>query len=96
MQPQSRETHKKLEIVREKIKDSQQDLKTNQVAQGSAKTPFVPNKGYGGMLRHPTVQSKSQVDVRIKSDKPIEIVKAESDKHTDMNVGTFNLLGFSY
>jgi len=47
------------------------------------------------MLRHPTVQRKSQIDVRIKSDKPIEIVKAQSDKHTEMNVDVFNF-GWSY
>ncbi|WP_051303273.1 hypothetical protein [Psychromonas aquimarina] len=85
-----KETHEKLEIVREIIKDSQQDKQTNQTAQGSVRSPIVQNKGYSGMLRHPTVQSKSQVDVRIKSDKPVEIVKAESDKHTEMNVDTFD------
>lgn len=58
------------------------------------KSSSTENGGYG-MLRHPTVQSKSQVDVRIKSDKPVEIIKAESDKHTEMNVDTFDLLGWS-
>jgi hypothetical protein len=48
------------------------------------------------MLRHPTVQSKAQVDVRIKSDKPVEIVKAESDKYTEMKVDTFDLLGMGF
>ncbi|WP_051303280.1 hypothetical protein [Psychromonas aquimarina] len=85
-----KETHEKLEIVREIIKDSQQDKQTSQTAQDSVKSPIVQNKGYSGILRHPTVQSKSQVDVRIKSDKPVEIVKAESDKHTEMNVDTFD------
>ena len=67
----------------------------DEFAQDPVQTPLAPNNGYGGMLRHPAVQSKSQVDVRIKSDKPIEIVKAESDKHTEMNVDTFDF-GWSY
>jgi len=77
-----KETHNKLEKVKQKIQTSQSESK-------SALFPAAPITkvgGYGGMLRHPTVQSKSQVDVRIKSDKPVEIARAKSDKHTIMNV----------
>jgi len=48
------------------------------------------------ILRHPSTQSKSQVEVRIKSDKPVEITHAKSDKCTDMTVDTGDLLGTSF
>jgi len=48
------------------------------------------------MLKHPSIQSKSQVEVRIKSDKPVEITQAKSDKHTDMMVDTGELLGSGF
>jgi hypothetical protein len=48
--------------------------------------------GYG-MLRHSAMQSKSQVEVRIKSDKPVEIVNVQSDKNTEMVLEMGDLLG---
>jgi hypothetical protein len=91
-----KETHNKLETVRQKIKASQSDKQGDQSTSSSGSAPIKQAGGYGGMLRHPTVQSKAQVDVRIKSDKPVEIVKAESDKYTEMKVDTFDLLGMGF
>ena len=51
--------------------------------------------GYG-MLRHPAVQSKSQVEVRIKSDKPVEIAKVHSDKNTELMLDTGELFGSGF
>ena len=48
------------------------------------------------MLKHPSIQSKSQVEVRIKSDKPVEITQAKSDRHTEMMVDTGELLGSGF
>lgn len=48
------------------------------------------------MLKHPSIQSKSQVEVRIKSDKPVELTQAKSDKHTEMMVDTGELLGSGF
>lgn len=41
------------------------------------------SSGYGKVLRHPTVQSRSQVEVRIRL-----------DRNTDMNIDTSDLLGW--
>ena len=65
--------------------DSKRNIRTEEKA--------APSISDNKILRHPSVQSKSQVEVRIKSDKPVEITRVKSDKNTDMMVDTGNLLG---
>lgn len=48
------------------------------------------------IIRSPTVESKAQVDLRIKSDKPVEITSVKSDRNTDIGVDAGNLLDLGY
>ncbi|WP_022940128.1 hypothetical protein [Psychromonas hadalis] len=89
-----KETHLKAEIVRRKIEDAQPAPQTyHGRGKSLASTQTMGYGGYGGMLRNQATQSKSLVEVRIKSDKPVEIANVQSDKHTDMMIDTGDLLG---
>lgn len=44
------------------------------------------------ILKNPTVQSKSTVDVNIKSDKPVEVASVASDRNTDLNINNGDIL----
>lgn len=60
---------------------------------GGFKTP----SGYGQYqpLKNQTLNSKSEVSLTIKSDKPVTVDKAKSDKGTDLDLNVGDL-GFSY
>lgn len=93
-----KETHSKVESLKNEMKGSrteQPGQKTSLPYYAGGGQAMLSNQssGYGGILRHPTIQSRSQVEVRIKSDKPIEIAQVQSDKSTDLSVDTGDLVG---
>lgn len=70
-----------------------------QVAQGNYGTYQAISQSSSGSAYQPiknqTLQSKSEVELRIKSEKPVMVDKAKSEKGTDLNLDV-GRLGFSY
>jgi len=48
------------------------------------------------IIKHPQVQSKSQVTLQVKSDLPVSIDKVQTDGFTNLNVDTGGLLDFGF
>ena len=93
-----KETHSKVERLKNEmnggqIQQPEQKTSLPYYAGGGQSMLSNQSSGYGGILRHPTVQSRSQVEVRIKSDKPVEVTQVKSDKSTDLNIDTGDLDG---
>lgn len=73
------------------------DVKSNiEYAVTGNADPVLNTQNNNDILRHPSIQSKSEVEVRIKSDKPVEITQAKSDKNTDVMIDTGDLLGAAF
>lgn len=75
--------HKDLEAFNDKFKGFNQDALKYAVNGKMESTNITKNDS---ILKNPIAQSKSTVDVNIKSDKPVEVASVASDRNTDLNI----------